>query len=158
MSSFKFYKYAAWGLLLLNVILIASFILTKPKLHPRNSPHDFQAKIIKELDLNEQQATTFRALAQEHRQAINAINERQRTLIPPYFKSLVDTSIHVNDTSILSEFEILEREKLVVSRRHFQEIKNLLTQEQAPHFKGFMDGFIKKIVLNSKKPPHPPKD
>lgn len=158
MSQFKFYKYATWSLLFLNIAVLAFFILTKPKPLPRPTSKDFQAEVIEILRLNRQQVSTFKALAETHNQKMSSINEQQQKLLPPYFESLTDLSKDIDEDNILNQFQQLEREKIAVTYQHFQEIKSILDEEQLPHFEELIGGLVDRFLLNKKKGPPPPKD
>ena len=99
------------------------FLLTRPR--PQHHPPSkrFQSEVVKILRLNKQQATTFNALADEHRLQINAINERKAKLLLPYFERLADTSKRIDADSLLNQFQQAEKEKIEATYQHFQEIK-----------------------------------
>ncbi len=158
MSQLKFYKYATWALLFLNIAVLGFFLLTKPRPPHHPAPNDFQLEVIKILDLNDQQVSTFRRLAKEHNQKMNLINEQQRTLLPPYFESLSDPSKIINEDTILSQFQQLEREKIEVTYQHFQDLKSMLDASQLPYFEQLMGKFINELLLGQKKNSPPPKD
>lgn len=155
MSQLKFYKYATWGLLFLNIAVLAFFLLTKPK-PPHHSPNDFQSEVIEILNLNSQQKSTFRKLAEAHNQKMKSIIEQQQKLLPPYFESLADSSSNIDKEAILNQFQQMEREKIEVTYQHFQDIKLILDENQLPHFEKLIGRLVDKLLLNNKKNPPPP--
>lgn len=160
MSQLKFYKYATWGLLFLNIAVLSFFLLTKPG--PRQHPpsNNFQAEVIEILNLNNQQVFTFRKLGGEHNQKMKSINEQQAKLLPPYFESLTNLSENIDKNDILNQFQQLEREKIEVTYQHFQHLKSLLNEEQLPLFDEFIQKFIDNILLKKEqnRPPPRPRD
>lgn len=162
MSQSNLYKYAAIGLLLLNLGMLAFFLITKPKpgQHP---PHltrhnSFQSQVADILDLSEAQQVTLGKLAEQHNEDLKAIVEKQKGLLAPYFESVVDPSLGSDKENALTHFQQLEREKLEVTHQHLLEIKNLLSENQMPHFKEFMELFNRRILTNNKNNSPPPKD
>lgn len=158
MSQLTFYKYASGGLLLLNIVVLAFFLLTKPGHQPQPPSNNFQSEVIDALDLDTQQASAFRALAEDHNQQMRSISGQQQQLLMPYFESLTSSSPTIDSEGVLNQFQQLEREKIEVTYQHFQEIKSMLTKEQLTGFETFMDTFIHTLLLDKKKNPPPPKD
>ena len=158
MSQIKLYKYATWGLLFLNIAVLAFFLLTKPKPQHHPPSNNFQSEVIEMLDLNTQQASTFKALAEAHNQQMRSISGQQQQLLIPYFESLTNPSSTIDSDGVLSQFQQLEREKIEVTYQHFQDIKSMLNEEQLPDFENFMNTFIHTLLLDEKKNPSPPKD
>ncbi|MBK8500896.1 MAG: hypothetical protein IPL46_01095 [Saprospiraceae bacterium] len=112
MSQLKFYQYASWSLLFLNIAVLAFFFLTKPKPPHHQSPGDFQSEVIEILHLNSRQVSTFRELAYEHNEKMKSINGRQQRLLPPHFERLSSPLESIDEDIILNEFQPLEREKI----------------------------------------------
>lgn len=158
MSQLNFYKYATWALLFLNLAVLVFFILTRPRHHHHPSTKDFRSEVINILNLNDQQQSAFRKLAHEHNQSMIMLKEQQQDLLPPYFANLAEPSESIDPDKILTKFQQLEREKIEVTYQHFQDIKNLLNQEQLPYFKGLMGKLIDELLLEKQVPPSPPKD
>ncbi|MEZ4850475.1 MAG: hypothetical protein R3B93_18060 [Bacteroidia bacterium] len=157
MNQLKLYKYATWGLLFLNIAVLTFFLLTKPHPRPHQSPDGFQSEVVEILNLNSQQAATFKELAQEHNQKMESINEQQKNLLPPYFESLSDLSINIDRDSILNDFQQLERKKIEVTFQHFQDLKSILDEEQLPYFDRLIGRLIDRLLLKNSSGPPPPK-
>ena len=126
MNQKKIYITIILGLVGLNIVVLAFFLLTRPRPQHHPPPKKFQSEVVKILRLNKQQATTFNALADEHRLQINAINERKAKLLLPYFERLADTSKRIDADSLLNQFQQAEKEKIEATYQHFQEIKKIL--------------------------------
>lgn len=145
MSQIKFYKYAISGLLLLNIAMLAFFVLTKPRSGNPPPPSNFESEAIRILDLNSEQIATFERLVREHNQMMRAIDEKQRELIIRYFESLSDTSLSVEELDVLNSFEQSEREKIKNTHVHLEEVKSILNNDQLPNFDIFMNDFLQKL-------------
>lgn len=158
MTQLTFYKYAIGGLVLLNIAVLTFFLLTKPKPPHHAPPHHFQAEIIDILDLDKQQAATFKTLAKEHHQQMKSIKEQQQQLLLPYFESLTNSAEDIDKEKILNQFQQQEREKIEVTYQHFEEVKKLLNKKQLSHFKQLMKKFIDKLLFDKQKKTPPPKD
>lgn len=156
MSQKKFHIAIIMGLVGLNIVVLAFFLLIKPRPQHHPPPKKFQSEVVKILRLNEQQATTFSALADEHNLQLNAIKERQAKLLLPYFERLVDTSKRVDTDSILNQFQQAEKEKIEVTYQHFQEIKKILNKEQLPDFEIFMKRVTDRMLSGEQKKSPPP--
>ena len=155
MNQNKMYKYATWTLLLLNIAVLAFFIITKPKPPHHLHSKDFKSEVGKILDLSDEQVVSFEAMAKAHNQKMKSINEKQQKLLLPYFKNIADTSKNIDEEEALIQFQKLEREKMEVTHHHLEEVKSLLNETQLPQFKEFVDMFVDRVLRVGKKtPPH----
>lgn len=157
MKSLLLYKFATWSLILLNVTLIAFFLMTRPPAaQPRGG--QFLDRAIELLHLEDAQQTTFVAAARQHSEQMNALNQQQQNLLRDYLESLTDTTLASNNTATLNEVISRERHKIEITYRHFQEIKSMLNPSQLPYFEVFMKEASEALLLDSKKEPRRPKD
>lgn len=154
MESLKFYKYATWGLLILNLLMLSFFIITKGGKHEGNHTPGMAAELLK---LNDEQHTQFLASAQQHEQIMDRINAAQSSLLKPYFSQLT-TPQKITSANTLTEIQALEKQKIEATYQHFEEVKNILTIEQLPDFKIFMNHILTRLIDTKKKNPPPPKD
>ena len=90
MKTVQFYKYAAAILLLLNIVLIAFFFITKPKGNMGKPP----LRAMETLGLDEAQHDLFLASAKRHSIEMTSINEAQKKLLMPYFNQLKHQANH----------------------------------------------------------------
>lgn len=157
MNQKKFYIATILGLVGLNIVVLAFFLLTKPRPQHHPPPGKFQAEVVKMLRLNKQQATTFSALAEEHNLQMSAINDLQSKLLLPYFERLADTSKRIDADSILNQFQQAEKEKIEVTYQHFQEIKKILNKEQLLDFEIFIKRATDRM-LSGKQKKSPPSE
>lgn len=159
MNQLKFYKYSTLGLLLLNIAMIAFFVLTKPKRPPHHKKGmGTPEKIIDVLNLDEEQRTVFLESAKEHGNKVEEINQQQKSILKPYFNSLIDSNNVSNLDSLLTQYQNLERNKIELTYRHFQEVKTTLKKEQQANFEPFMKKVLEGILPENKKNPPSPKD
>ena len=156
MNQLQFYKYTTWGLLLLNIALVAFFFLAAPK-PPKNKASSGQ-KVADILQLDKQQDESFLKLAQEHNQRMESFGKQQRDLLEPYFHSLIQQVDPLELENYLNQIQTLEREKVEYTYRHFQDVKAILNPEQHIHFEAFIEHAIGRILIEMKKKPPPPKD
>ena len=154
MKLFQLYKYATWGLLVLNISMIAFFFLTGP---PRPSHPNNSKKIPLKMILDEQQDKSFSSLAKQHQQKMVDFNQQQRDLLLPYFIRMIDPSITIDSDSLLKQVQILEQKKIKSTYLHFQDIKSILRPEQHPSFEKFVERAVGRILLGQEKRPNPPK-
>ena len=82
------------------------------------------------------------------------IGARQRTLVSPFFDGLIDKPTTSKD-SLLQEIQRLEKEKIQLTYKHFEEIKAMLKPEQLASFEPFMKTILKEILNPSKNSPPP---
>jgi hypothetical protein len=167
MNHTNFYKYISFGLLLLNICIVAFFVITKPK-SPSQRPgqnsgpppgerlgrnNGFESQVIKVLNLNEKQESSFREYAREHNDKLKSIAKQQEVLLLEYFDSVNNTSNPGNKEVAIDEFQKLDREKLEVTHKHLMDLKNLLNEDQFPRFNKFMEMFTNRIIKKNNPPP-----
>ena len=162
MKQLQFYKYAALGLLLLNIGVLMFFVWSKPK-PPRSMPaSDFRTEVVRLLNLDETQKNSFEQLAQEHGQQLRKIREQQTELLVPYFESIASPVPDIDNEDILRQFRQMEQEKIETTYNHLSDIKALLDEGQVTNFKPFMKQFLNRVMMNpgEQNPPrrghHPP--
>ncbi|MBW1299018.1 hypothetical protein [Aquimarina litoralis] len=146
MNKIRTYKIIIISLLALNMIMIAFFLITKQQPKHKASANDIRSEIIKTLNLNDQQTALFMELADEHKQAMQEINEQKATLLYPYFESLADSSISISKDDIIFQLQQSEKKKIAYTYQHFKEIKKILTKEQMPYFKSFIAKITRRLI------------
>ncbi len=146
MNKFKFYKLGFWILLILNLGLIAFFLLSPPPHQRGKGSHQGSAK--KMLHLDEQQNDQFLNLVKKHKEKINLIQQNQADELKKVFK------IAMNDSktkdykldSIIQKHERLEGSKIIETIAHFEDVKSILNNDQIPHFETFIHHVIQHIT------------
>ena len=157
MTQLKLYQFAAWGLLVLNLSMVAFFFLTKPAPPDRAEGQQFRNEAMNILQLDEQQRTTFSELAATHNKEMNKLKKAQQDLLKPYFDHLLSEAGGVSPDSILLQYQQLEREKLVVTYQHFEDIKGILKEGQKDNFPKFMEEAIRALLRKREDGPRPPR-
>ena len=130
--------------------MIAFFLLTKPKASPLNE--DGRKKVIDILNLDERQHDDFLKNANEHGRRIRDLDDRQRSLLKPYFYSLVEPIESMDSDSMLSQLILLERSKIESTYNHFRDVKTILRPEQLENFKAFIDHALGRIQMKKIAP------
>lgn len=131
MNPLTFYKYGTYGLLVMNVMMLAFFFFFRPK---SSRPHtrQFEQEAMKMLSLDETQRFAFKDAAKKHGSQVRGLNEDNRRLVEQFF--LDDGS---TDSLLISKIQQLESQKLILTKKHFEEIKNILKPDQIKHFEPF---------------------
>ena len=151
MKQLQFYKYAAGVLLLLNLLVIAFFFITRPHPPDKKGREDLQKRAIDIMEMDEQQHTVFLQFAKQHSEQMDYFNKQQRNLLQPYFKAIIDTANAVNSTTLLAQFHALEQKKVELTYQHFLDIKSILNPEQQTGFEEFVERALEIILFDQKK-------
>ncbi|MEM9546117.1 MAG: hypothetical protein AAGA77_09090 [Bacteroidota bacterium] len=159
MDQLKFYKYAIIALVVLNVGLLVSILispsLTRHRFGP--PPQNFKSELAEILNLDENQVIVFEKLADDHNRKLQSIKSEQQDLILPYFDSLIDSTVVIDEDSTFTIYQKLEQEKLKVTYDHLLDIQDLIDQNQMKNYKKFINAFKDKVLLkrrNHTRPPH----
>ena len=150
MKKLQFYKYAAIGLLVLNLSMLALFFLTKPP-HPHRKGKNSHTRPVEILQLNEQQRTAFSVSAKAHHQQMKTIGKQQQDFLRPYLYSILDDSKNIDLGTTLLQFQALERQKIEATYQHFEEIKLILTPEQQNNFEAFVQHVVEHILFKTQR-------
>ena len=150
MSQLKFYKYAAFGLLVLNVSMLAFFFLTRPG-PGRGGP---QKPAIEHLGLDDAQHEEFLKFAHQHEDKMIIIEDQQKELLQAYFNTLVIASNTLDLPSTLERLTQLEKQKVELTYQHFSEIKAILKPNQIKDFESFMKHILKRLLPPKRKKKH----
>lgn len=148
MTQFKFYKYATYGLVALNLSMLAFFIFNRGHVSHR---------AIDSLKLDEAQHVLFLQSVRKHQQTIEPINEQQQQLLETYFKTLINSNQQINEAQ-LEQVSKLERLKIEATYLHFKEVKSILREDQYDNFESFMNRLLTKVLPRTKKMPPQPDD
>ncbi|MFK8161877.1 MAG: hypothetical protein AB8H12_05380 [Lewinella sp.] len=153
MDKLNFYRYAALGLLALNLAILAFFFLYRPLV---GGPRDRPGPSHHELALDELQQDAFMTLAENHQVIMRRINQEQKDLLAKYFKTLAWSA---TDSTLMvpQRYTKLEAEKISGTYDHFLEVKALLRPEQQEKFPNFVERTLKNILGQDRKPPPRPR-
>lgn len=155
MKQLQFYKYATVLLFLLNLSMITFFLMTRPRHLP--PPGGQKGPPIEVMNLDEKQHANFQIYVEQHRNQMSKLDDQQRSLLQPYFNSLVDPNSTINTDNSIRQIAQLEQRKIESTYKHFQDVKSILRPEQEKDFRVFMHSALNMIFVE-KKPPPPPRN
>lgn len=148
----KFYRNLSIVLLCINLALLAFFFLMPPPHHHPRTPNGNHAK--KHMSLTEQQQDKFMLLATQHQKQMIHYNQQQHSLIEQYFSPLINPNIVIHSDSLLTAIKRLEEQKVTITYQHFEDIKNILQENQYTLFEDFVQKSINIILQRREKKKH----
>ena len=124
MSRNRIYILVIVGLLLINAILLVFVLVNKPKPFQRNSDSSEgpKAYIIKKLELNNEQIEDYELLIQEHREGVNAIDNKIRKSKKQLYKLLNVNDSELKKDSLLNQITTYQ---LLAEKLHFDHFISL---------------------------------
>lgn len=151
MKSNTLLKIAFLIMVALNITLIAMMFGKQKMLLQRKSP-EIKSVIIKKLQLDEKQIEIYSELAENHHQGMSKINQAKKLLIREYFSFLKseDQNFSTQD-SLLTEINILESEKLIMTYNHFEQLKEICNPSQQVLFEEIIGDLIQDLLGIQKK-------
>lgn len=128
------YKIGFFVLLAINIGLVVLFSLgpKRPPQRPQAHQMGIKEEIARELDLSEEQKADFDQMAMAHREKMNQLEHRLTPLMQAYFEQL--TQENPENEEILEQIQSLNRQKIEVTYRHFEELKGICTDRQLERF------------------------
>lgn len=148
-----FYKYAAWGLLALNLLLISIFWWNKPSPPPHiqgprhhMEPPSFKNRIIEELNFDDGQKDLFLKSVSNHVETMEALVQQKDEHLKRYFGQLNAVAKPKQDGLEVANIEDVERKMLEATYQHLTDIKSILKPNQEAQFEVFMDEILKNIM------------
>lgn len=152
MEQSKFYKYIIVGLVGLNIAVLAFFSLSKPRPPHELSYKNNRAEVIEILHLDDQQATQLKRLADEHVRSMEEFKVQQAAILSPYFISVIDSGESNGiDSLLFQKYQESEKAKIELTYKHFQQIKELLREDQYPYFQKFVHKTVDRVLVGEKK-------
>lgn len=158
MISKKIYKIGLIVLIIVNGVLI--FLLTQG---PPPPPKDQRSrsliqKISKKLNLSPDQIDKYSAMAFQHREAMQSIENEQKRFVSTYFESLTSTDPSDSTSVMTNQILQLEKKKLEVTYGHFEDLKDLLNEDQQEQFEKIIKDILVVLVGGEEILPPPPRD
>jgi periplasmic protein CpxP/Spy len=134
MNKTKVLTIAVIVLVLLNISVVATFMLNKPP-HPpgmegRQSPKTI---IIERLHFNETQIAAYDDLIKEHRTTIQN-KEEQLKLVKEELYALLAADNQTTSTDLITKINMIQKEIEEIHFNHFLDIKKLCKPEQLSDF------------------------
>lgn len=153
MDKLTFYRYAALGLLALNLAVLAFFFLYRPLV---GGGEFGRPPAIGVLKMDAEQYEAFQDLAGEHQTMMRSINASQKEILASYFGQLSgDTNGQTPE--VPASYLALEQDKISGTYAHFLKVEGLLRPEQRATFPGFVEESLQQILGQGRKKPRRPK-
>lgn len=153
MDQIKFYKFAIYGLILLNVLVLGFFLLSSSK-QEMNRPrphHNFETEVAGFLEFTSDQQVVFDQSHDRHEKQMRRINQEEEELLLSYFDNIANPTEEMDSALVITQFQQLQRQKLVLTQQHFLEIKSILNTDQLVDFESLMRRVAERIVSRRKK-------
>lgn len=148
MNKIKFYKITTISLLLLNVILVSAFLITKPK----NRPGSKNRLNVKEhFKMDEAQHDQFLLNVETHHEEMEAIKEKQVEILQPYLYSVANNKESEDQSATLHLMKELEGKKLTSIYSHLVYVKSILDDDQLPLFDSFLKHRMEDLTEKNKQ-------
>ncbi|RIJ34217.1 periplasmic heavy metal sensor [Pontibacter oryzae] len=137
MSKLKLLSIAAIGLLVLNLFLVG-FLFFRHNPHPTGGRPPFaqegpRHQIIEQLHLDEAQVQQYEALIDEHKRAIQDLNDQVRETKSELYLTLAEGNASSKD-SLIKELGSLQQEIETVHYNHFVSLRKLCKPDQLRYF------------------------
>lgn len=162
MTQLQFFKIGFIVLIVVNIALVTFLMIGGPggnrPPHPDKGAASFRNEVGAILDLTKEQQAQFNDLATEHRQQMTDIEAEEKEILRSYFDGLINPEGLEDRDKQMATLQELKRQKVELTYNHFEMVKGMLNESQLPKFKDFTSQAIERILVDNKKPPHPPKD
>lgn len=145
----KIYRIGFFILMAVNITLVV-FLVVGPKRPPQAA--GIKDAISKELEFTKEQRARYDEMAMTHREKVSDLEKQERTLVKLFFDPLEVENSSTEKEKLLLEILALNREKIMTTYTHFEELKAICTDEQLVKF----DKVISRIIpalTNSHEPP-----
>lgn len=130
------YKVAVIVLLIVNLVQVSFPFLAKKT--PKDSGRDRKPNAIEILHLDASQNLMFKEFSKEHRKAMVLLQEEQKQCVRHYFSQPTD--------SLLNHIKNLEAKKIKTTKKHFEDMRSVLKEEQLDDYENFKKKALKYIL------------
>lgn len=155
MDKFTFYRNATFGLLAINLVLLALHIV--PFISgPSNGPGDRMMRAVDQLELNEEQHERFNTSVEVHKARMKRINREQREILQKYFSGLTSDETNINP-KLPQKYLALNEEKVTTTYQHFLDVKNILRPEQLQLYQNWVNETTRRILGSRREGPGAPR-
>jgi len=148
----KIYKIGFFILLIINIGLVVLFVLG-PK--PPRPESGIKNEISRELGFTEEQKAAFEQMAMSHREAIRKLDQQERQLVGSFFNQLSQPQPNEPNEELLQEIMQLEKDKIMITYNHFEELKGLCSEEQRVRFDRVIQRILPALTNSSERPMKP---
>lgn len=135
-------------LLVANIGLLWFYVWNKPtKVNARTQIESPPARLKRELGFNDQQATIYDSLREQHYNSIRPMFEDLRNSRDSLFKLMHQPLVDDSLIAIQSEI-VYEKQKAIDLKMHryFRSLRDLCTEEQKPKMDSFLTNLGKKMA------------
>lgn len=137
-------------ILVITNLLMLGFIFFKNR--PQTSmPLHFRMAAQHTMQLDDRQLQKFVESAENHRRAILNLNKQQQNLLQKYYLPLTDDNQISKTDSLEQAIYQIEKRKLEITYKHFEEVKNQLRPNQMAGYKQFMQKSLGRILGQQEK-------
>ncbi|MCC7246795.1 MAG: periplasmic heavy metal sensor [Saprospiraceae bacterium] len=147
MNKVRFLTWAVIALGLLNIALIAGFLLRKHPPRPDEGPRE---RIIKRLQFDESQAKAYNDLINGHRQAIRQKDDEIAAARQELYALLATNDTSARD-SLIARVSALQAQVENIHFNHFNDIKQLCKPDQIANFNA-LAGELETLFGKNKHP------
>lgn len=144
MTNTNFYKYLSFGLIALNLILIALLIIGRPN---GQGPRPGKAPI----NFNDDQHEQFLTSVDKHKAQMSTLNNNQRDLLKVYFDKLTSDNYSDIDSVTIANILNIEKDKIESTYLHFLDVRELTDKNQKEEYEAFVEFALDRILTNSNK-------
>lgn len=130
------YKITVIVLLVLNLLQISFPILSKKP--PQNLKKPCKPNAVEMLYLNPDQDIQFREFGKKHNEVMDSLQKKQKQCVRNYFLQPTD--------SLLNNMKEIEAKKILVTKKHFEDMRSILKEEQLTHYEEFKNKALKFIL------------
>jgi hypothetical protein len=145
----KMYKIGFFILLIINIGLVVLFVLG-PK--PPRPESGIKNEISREMGFTEEQKAAFEQMAMNHREAIRKLDQQERQLVGSFFNQLSQPQPNEPNEELLQEIMQLEKDKIMITYNHFEELKGLCSEEQRVRFDRVIQRILPALTNSSERP------
>lgn len=135
-------------LLLANISLLWYYVWKKPaKAEPKRQVEHPSARLKREVGFNDQQATIYDSLREQHYRSIRPLFEDLRisrdSLLKMMHQPMVDDSLIARQSEI-----VYEKQKAIDLKMHryFRSLRDLCSEDQKPKMDSFLNNLAKKMA------------
>ncbi|MFS4447337.1 hypothetical protein [Maribacter sp. 2307UL18-2] len=130
------YKIAIGVLLTVNIAQVSYLFLTKkPANHTKEHSKPNAIEILR---LSEDQNIRFKAFSKQHHEAMVLLQEEQKKCVRDYFTR--------PSQALLDCVKDIEAKKIQITKKHFDDMKSVLKEEQLPYYEEFKDKALRYIL------------
>ena len=147
MNRLKLYQWSVALLLGLNLATLL-YVLKRSPNHDDQSAKDRPIMLFRDLNLSNENFTKVEEFARLHHQKILELNRLEQGFI---YQALTENE---NLSEYENQIGIIENQKIEVTRKHFNEIENLLDAKQKESFIPIKADLIRALFL-TKRPRRP---